>query len=290
MRFLIILISALLMTGCATVDQSRFSPGARLMIGTKLSSPDEMQKLTEKEGRTKELADTNGTAPTAKLVIGSGVVDSTAIYASTGAWLNPKSFMSAPLLGSALIDTITGKGMAYHKWTYTYFFNISGTCDKRSCINEGFERFFRRMMDLYLESGHPGTTVENAKARYSGAGAMLNFIEGKMAATINGRQVNDMSLLLVRDLDRLGQYENMKVWGNASPGDFQDRIGFPGLDVEQTSQLLLEASKTSPEIFIFRGVDLRSLQKKEPCRGGYFINNGRKLAVPELGCEGAASN
>lgn len=291
MRSLLVLLCSLLFTGCTTIDQSRFSPAARLMIGTKLATASEMQKMAKQPALNKEKAEEAGSTNTAGLVIGSGLAGSTAFYASTGAWLSPKAFMDVPILGIAAVNTVIGRGMKHHKWTYTYFFYMSGSCDDRKCINQGFERFHQRLVEAYKEEAtRQGLPLQNLSARFSGAGRVLNGIDGYMTVTIGGDEWKNLPVFGIADVDRIGEHDGMHVWGNDSPYDFQDRVQFPKVTEAQISQLLIEASKADPAIYIFRGVDLLALSKKQPCSGGYFINNGKKLVASELGCEPLANS
>lgn len=286
MRSLVVLLCSLLFTGCATIDQSRFSPAARLMIGTKLSNPSEMQRTMKQSGMKQGTATAAGTSNGAGLVIGSGLAGSTAFYASTGAWLSPKAFMDVPVLAITAVDTMIGKGMKHHKWTYTYFFYISDNCDDRKCVNQGFERFYQRLIEAYkVEATRQGLSVENVSSRFSGSGLVLGSIDGFMAGTIGGDTWKNLRVLRVPDVEKIGNHGKLHVWGNDSPYDFQDSIQLPKMSYAHISQLLIEASKADPAIHIFRGVDLLALSKKQPCNGGYFINNGSKLVASELGCE-----
>ena len=182
---------------------------------------------------------------------------------------------------------MTNKGMAYHKWTYTYFFHIDAECESTDCVNENLGAFWMNIANLYKATG----LAEENKLfdfDYSGAGFIFDYFEGQAEQKTVLRDGSPSSttrnLMLVRQLDDISEFNGMEVWGNDTPKDYQDKISLPGMDYVEETNLLIKASQGHPNIYIFRGIDRVAAAEKKPCFGGFFINNGNVINVPEIGC------
>ena len=74
------------------------------------------------------------------------------------------------------------------------------------------------------------------------------------------------------------------MWYYFGASNYQDKINLLGMDYVEETNALIEASKGFPTLYIFRGIDRVAAKEKKPCFGGFFINNGRTINVPETGC------
>ncbi len=282
------LLSVIFLSGCSSVpDNFEFSKGAELMVATNLSDHTELYEnalLVEKQNLN-EVNSTGGS--TSDLIVGSGLAGSAIFFADTGVWAGTGSFVDGMALTSFVLDSLTNKGMRHHKWTYNYFFHIDDKCTSRDCVNESLGAFWLKLADIYDKSGK-GEKYNFHKFEFSGAGFFFDYFEGKAVQeyTLDDGSIrtNSQNLMLVRQLDDISEYQGKEIWGNDTPKDYQDKITLLGMDYVEETNALIEASKVFPTLYIFRGIDRVAAKEKKPCFGGFFINNGRTINVPETGC------
>lgn len=257
------------------------------MMATRLSDEAELYEnaVLVKKQNLSEVNSTGGSA--SDLIIGSGLAGSAIFYANTGVWAGTGSFVDGMALTSFALDSLTNKGMRHHKWTYNYFFHIDDTCTSRDCVNEKLGAFWLKLADIYAESGK-GSDYNFHTYSFSGAGFIFDYFEGKAEQKLiredGSEAVNSQNLMLVRQLDEISDYQGKEVWGNDAPEDYQDKITLLGMDYIEETNSLVEASKGFPNLYIFRGIDRAAAQDKKPCFGGFFINDGKTITIPEVGC------
>lgn len=219
------------------------------------------------------------------LLFGSGLVGSRLFFAQHGVWLNPSNFLDKASLGLFAANLLSGTGMRYHPWSYPYFFHQSAECNERKCVEDNFEAFAKELLQHYF--AHPASRFKEAdliEADFARANLMIDRFA--VYATFNNPEAQRnprWQLMNATNLKRLHQ-KPVPTWGNAEPTKFQDAIGLPGLTYQQTAELLLKTSASHPTILMFVGIDRTRQESGEPCFGGFFIQAGNTIAVPEIGC------
>lgn len=278
---------AVMVTGCASTDQtSSFSTGGKLLVNTRISNTYDLNKYVEAQTKAASISqETNNPLVNADLLFGSGLVGSTVFFAEHGVWLNPGNFLDKASLGLFAADFLLGKGMSHHPWTYTYFFNQSTKCDSRDCVEDNFEAFTKDVMAAYLK--HPAGKYKESsvkKIEYARSNILADrfTVLGSFHEPKEERSPN-WSLIHIPNLDRVNSSPT-PMWGNIDPSEYQDHIGLPGLNYEQTVRLMLEASSKHPEILVYVGIDRERQKSKLPCFGGFFIQSGQTIPVNEIGC------
>lgn len=277
----------MLVTSCASTDQtSGFSPGGKLLVNTKISSGYDLNKYKEAQSKAASISqETNSSLANADLIFGSGLVGSAAFFAEHGVWVNPSEFFDKASLGMFAADFLLGKGMRHHPWTYTYFFNLSSTCDVRGCVEDNFEAFTKDVIAGYLK--HPSGKYKQSNVKEIEY-ARSNILADRFTVfgSFNDPEVErtpNWSLIHIPNLDRLSSSPT-PLWGNVDPSEYQDHIGLPGLNYEETVGLMVEASSKHPEVLVYVGIDRERQKSKLPCFGGFFIQSGQTIPVEEIGC------
>lgn len=280
-------ILAVILTGCASTDHtSNFSTGGKLLINTKISSASDLKHYAEAQTKAASISQqTNSTLVNSNLLFGSGLVGSTVFFAENGVWLNPSNFLDKASLGMFAADFLMGTGMRHHPWTYTYFFNQSTTCDSRDCVEDNFEAFAKDVITAYLK--HPSGRYKESSVKeieYARSNILIDrftvfgsFHDPKLERNPKWR------LIHVSNLDRVSSSPT-PLWGNAHTSEYQDKIGLPGLNYEETVALMLEASSKHPEVLVYVGIDRERHKNNLPCFGGFFIQSGQTIPVEEIGC------
>jgi outer membrane murein-binding lipoprotein Lpp len=280
-------ILAVMLAGCTSTAQiSSFSTGGKLLVNSNISSAYDLKNYADAQTKAASISQqTNSSLMNTDLLFGSGLVGSTVFFAEHGVWLNPSNFLDKASLGFFAADFLLGKGMRHHPWTYTYFFNQSATCDARDCVEDNFEAFTKDVMAGYLK--HPAGKYKASSVKeieYARSNILIDrftvfgsFHDPKLERNPH------WSLIHVSNLDRVNSSPT-PLWGNADPTEYQDHIGLPGLNYEETVSLMLEASTKHPEILVYVGIDRERQKNKLPCFGGFFIQAGQTIPVDEIGC------
>lgn len=286
-------VLATLLSGCATTDQTiGLSTGGKLLVNTKISSANHLNKFSEAQTKAASLnTQTNSTLLNTDLIFGSGLVGSAAFFAKNGVWVNPGNFLDKASLGFFAADFLLGKGMRHHPWTYTYFFNQSDKCNARACVENNLEAFSRDIMASYLT--HPSARFQESSVKEVEY-ARSSFLAGDRF-TVYGSFTDPTAernprwrLIHVPNLDRLTTTPK-SLWGNVQPTEYQDGIGLPGLNYEQTVELMLQASVNHPEILVYIGIGRERQKNSLSCFGGFFIQSGKTIPVEEIGCMNEAN-
>lgn len=282
-------VFSMLTFGCASTDPTiGLSAGGQLLVHTNISSANTLKNYSEAQTKAaREFGQhTNSYLLNSNLIFGSGLVGSTLFFAENGVWVNPSNFLDKASLGMFAADILLGKGMSHHPWTYTYFFNQSDKCNERDCVEDNLEAFSRDIMVSYFK--HPAASYKESSVieiEY----ARSNFLAGDRFSVFGN--FNDPQekrnprwrLIHVPNLDRISVIPK-SLWGNYEPSEYQDNIGLPGLDYEQTVGLMIEVSNNHPEILVYVGIDRERQKSKSPCFGGFFIQSGQTIPVEEIGC------
>ena len=283
-----IVLFAGVVSGCATtpkLDESRLSEGASMMREFKLASDKELAELqVSSDAHQAELQKKgNSGGSIVDLAIGTGVAESAVTAMTTGGLVNPSKFIDKDFLGFYAADVLTGKGMRGHKWGYNYFFVKDKGCDDRSCANRALKDFYYALVDEYKAFAATQSDLVVTEHDFSGSKPIFDSVEGFVVTNKSGKR-DRIKALGVRNFDTLSDDDDVYIWGNTKPADFQDNVGFIGVDFEKLTSMLERASKASPNVVVFRGIDLNAIKKGEACRGGVFVAGGRLVEIPEIGC------
>ncbi len=293
---LTVLVFVSLLSGCASTNapqpKATFSAGGQLLVQNRISSSNTLSAYAEAQQKHAEInnisSQQKNLLANSDLLFGSGLVGSTAFFAQTGVWLNPGNFLDKTSLGMFAASFLAGTGMRYHPWTYTYFFHQSTECNERKCVEDNFEAFAKDMMREYF--AHESATFNESDViniDYARANLMIDrfavYGQFNHPAVKRGPPLRIMN---ATNLKRMYQAP-IPTWGNVEPTKFQDAIGLPGLNYQQTAELLLKISAAHPTILVFIGIDRTREKTGEPCFGGFFIKAGNTIPVTEMGCMNA---
>lgn len=284
------LIILILITGCASSSAPKtngsYSTGGELMIKTKISNERTLKNYSEAQKKSDDIAKQhNNPLLDGDLIFGSGLVGSTVFFVQNGVWLNPGNFLDKASLGMFALNFLSGTGMRHHPWTYTYFFHQSADCNERKCVEDNLEAFSADMMRAYFN--HPSARFKESSLmslEYARANMLLDrFAVYAQFENPESERNPKWRLLNATNLKRMHN-KPTPMWGNVEPTKFQDAIGLPGLNYEQTAELLLDISASHPSILVFIGIDRTRKDNQQPCFGGFFLQEGTILPVEEIGC------
>lgn len=287
-KLLAIVLMAGVVAGCATapkLDENGLSEGAAMMREFKLASDKELAELQmSSDAHQAELQKKgNSGGSMVDLAIGTGVAESAVTAMTTGGLVSPSKFVDKDFLGFFAADFLSGKGMSKHKWGYNYFFVKGKDCDDRSCANRALKDFYYALVDEYKAFAATQPNLVVTEHDFSGSKPFFDGVEGFIVTNKSGKR-DRIKALGVRNFDTLTEEDDVYVWGNVKPGEFQDNVGFIDVNFDQLTAMLVKASKANPSIVMYRQIDLVAIKDGKPCRGGLFVAGGRAVEIPEIGC------
>ncbi|MCU4676188.1 hypothetical protein N7931_11155 [Catenovulum sp. 2E275] len=140
-------------------------------------------------------------------------------------------------------------------------------------------------MDLYVErlAINRGDEYLVDKISYETSGLLADHAKARIKFKEPEEiKKHNYTVMSVSNLDEVNS--DFNIWGNETPKDRPDMLGFLGLSYIETSDLLLDASEKHPYILIYRGIDSERMKEGKPCYGGFFIRAGKPIVVDELNC------
>lgn len=274
----------LTLSACSSIPEGhKFSQGGDLMIATGVAQPDELYKYHNQMQLNQE-SDV-ATDDRIRQQHEREQWQKAFNYLATGNF----ELFNKPSFGTSLLESVLNTTkMRFHRWTYTHFFHIDKTCNDDDCVNNALGKFYEDIGRVYTEKGY----AEKAGVigfDWSPAITFFDYFDGKSLSHAKRKDgtefVHEHTMLIIPNLDERDEYKGQPIWGNDNPREWPDKFAPPEVSYNEATEILLEASKNHPAIYIYRGMDRKALLEDGACFGGFFIHAGQKIVPTELHCE-----